>query len=274
MEFKKINAVHKTDPRIPSSLGFMIDADAHFQCQNRFCVSDGVTRDLRNDDEFKVPKSLDEIVKTIRYYPNVFELRRLAEFFCLDFVSSNTKDISIILREINDKLRLYNDRSFKDGINYNGKNRYGVVAAGGIIEDDRLNCFNVSDSNIIVLDKYLDVISKTTDDYSDTEQERNSLIRSLYPDFDWNNNIHRSTFRVLFVNTNTEYSFGVLNGEDKAIHHINYYDFDLSSAEHILAYTDGFKEVIEDKKSREDYFSGKKLILQKEATMIGYKRVK
>lgn len=55
--------------------------------------------------------------------------------------------------------------------------------------------------------------------------------------------------------------------------HINYYNFDIKYANHILAYTDCFKEIMEDDRNRKELLIRNKYKLEKEGTLIRYKKI-
>ena len=267
--------IHVTDSRVPLILSRFIDADSYSQPHNsnRFCVADGVTRDLRNGEVFKYPSSFIDKVKTVIYRPQVSKLKELSDLVTSSFTSSNKTELKEVLSQINSEIKEFNNKNLKFGVDLLGKSLFGVVAAGGIIEEEKLKCFNIADSNIMLLDNLFDEIVKTKDDYTNGEIDRNTSMKNMYPNLDWNDNEYRKTFRSLYINTDLKQSFGTLNGNKEALDHINYYDFNIRYAKYILAYTDGFKEIIEDEKKRKDFFTGEALKLEKEGTLIGYKKI-
>lgn len=279
--FERIDPIHVTDSRIPlpSLIGKFIDCDSYSQNANRFCVADGITRDLTNGDEFKLPKNPNDVLKFLLNYPQLSELRAVANTCTTIFTSSSKTELKEILEQINKSIQFYNDTFLRGDGEFLGRNNFGVTAAGGIIDNNRLTVFNIGDSNIILLDKFCDTIAKTKDDVKENKEKREKyIIEQHYPEIDnidilWHNNEFRSWYRKTFVNTSSIGSFGVLNGEDEALDHINYYDFNLDRVRFILAYTDGFDEIIENKnKTYQLLYKNNKPKLSKEATMVGYKR--
>lgn len=278
--FEQIDPIHVTDSRIPlpSLIGRFIDCDSFHQNDNRFCVADGITRDLTNGDEFKLPRNAKDALKFLLNYPQLSELRAVANTCTTIFTSSNKTELKELLEQINISIRFYNDTFLRGQGQYLGRNNFGVTAAGGIIDNNRLKGFNIGDSNIILLDKFCDTIAKTKDDVKDNKEKREKyIIEEHYPEIDnidvlWHNNEFRSWYRETFINTSAVGSFGALNGDEEALDHINYYDFDLNRVHFILSYTDGFEETMENKNKTYQLLYKKRANLGKEATMVGYKR--
>lgn len=283
--FKRIEPIHVSDSRIPLSsiTGRFIDCDSGAQNGARFCVSDGVTRDLTNGDEFKLPKNIKEIMNILKYYPQISELKEVAKMCTSMFTNSYSLDTKTLLEQINTAIKLYYYRNIigngEKPCDYLGKNYFGVTAAGGIIRGENLEGFNIGDSNIVLLDKYCNEISKSRDNVKDQKEDREKhIIEKYYPnvrniDELWHDKEFRSWFRKTFTNSSSPYSFGVLNGEDKALDFINYYNFDLQKAHFILAYTDGFDEIMDSSAKRYKLLYRKEFKLKKEGTMVGYKRI-
>lgn len=273
VNYEKLDPIHVTDPNVPSILGRFIDADSYSQESESFCVTDGVTRDLRNDDVFGKPSNIREAFNTLRFFPQMSLLRRAAKLCACTFTSSDRAELAEILKQVNCVLRRFNQKNLKHGPNFLGNDLFGVVAAGGVIVGNELRCFNVADSNIMVLDSHFDLIHKTNDDFAKGQHDRHRSMTEIYPDLTWKDNEYRKTFRSLYRNSDIKGSFGTLNGEKEALNHIKYYDFNLEKAKYIVAYTDGFNETMETEKKRKDLLLLKKYKLEKEGTLIRYKKI-
>ena len=276
MNFKSIEPIHKSDNKInfmPFFIKKLVDADSHSINENRFCVSDGVTRDLRNNDEFKFTIDPLTLLKTIRYYPQVFKLKEVSDMCTKTFTSSSITDLEKLLIIINEKIRIFNETHIGKKVDYLGNNLFGLTAAGGIIKDNRLHCFNVADSNIMVLDKFCGIVSRTDDDFTSKISERDKAMKNLCHQLSWSDNQYRADFRSIYRNTDATLSFGTLTGEKKALDHIHYYNFDLTNARYIYAYTDGYIPVMDDFMKRQEFVIKKTYKVDKEATIVGYKRI-
>lgn len=277
--FKKIIDIHQSDSRIPSFLGRYIDCDLSIVNGLRFFVADGVTRDLKNGEEFKIPRTPKEIIDTYKYFPDIDKLQYIVYKVAKGFVLSNEKDIKKLLGIINTEIMDYYKTVIKGPNDYLGKNYLGMTASGGFIEEDSLKAFNIGDSNIILLDKFFDTIYKTRDSVKDLEALRNKDVLKRNPiiaesDYNyWSDRHFRSWYRSQYVNSDNPYSFGVLNGEEKALEKVNYYDWSLKHVNFILSYTDGFDEVLEKKENIRNLTLSKKIKTKKEGTIVGFKRI-
>lgn len=274
--FKSYINLHQTDSRVPSFLGKYIDCDTAFVNGLRFFVADGVTRDFKNGDEFRLPKNFRDIKNLIYNFPDIDKLQYIVKSSAKRFVLSNNSDLKELLENINIEIKNYYDVVIKGPTDYLGKNYLGMTATGGFIKDNRLKAFNIGDSNIVVLDKFYDYIFKTNDsvkDFKDAREddvkERNYFITGSIDEY-WNDRNYRSWFRNRYINTSNEYSFGVLNGEPNALNHINYYDWDIKDAKYIFSYTDGYEEIIENKDKIKKLTKGIKPKIKKEGTIIGF----
>jgi len=272
MAYKLLFQKHETDSRVPTRLGFAIDGDSQMAKDNRFCVADGVTRDFKDGSEFKLPHSLSELHKTLIYYPNILKLKKVSDLCTKLFVTSDNKDLYSLVNEINNEIALVNDFP----CDYLGNDYYGCTAAGGIIEDGYLQMFNVGDSNILLFDNNLDILFRTVDDYTNGTIDRNKYIYSSdMAGKSWSDNSCRAAFRKAFRNTENPGAFTVLTGENVCPSMTHYYSQPLDEAVFILALTDGYLPIVNDKKKLEALLSGKlDDTIGHERTIIGYEKVK
>jgi len=277
-EFKNFIKFHQSDSRLPI-LGRFIDCDAGYFIGNRFCVADGVTRDFKNGDVLRLEISKKCLNNILNYFPHIKELKEVSDLFVKSFTLSNEKKIKKIIEEANHEIMEYYIGKRIGPNDYLGKNYLGITAAGGYIENEVLTAFNIGDSNIVVLDKFLDTIYKTEDLVVKNKEKREQRIEKLYNitdgvDNHWNENEFRQFFRKENINNpSNPYSYGILNGELTALNYVRYYNWPLiKEAMYVFAYTDGYEDVMKNKDGIKKLTLGKKVRTKKESTIIGYRR--
>lgn len=279
MKFKKKYILQKSDAKIRRIPGasYLIDGDSYGLSDEKLIVFDGVTRDFTNGEVLRIPKTLRELSYLMYFFPDMRGLRTVGDLCAVEFINSDEKDLRELVKTINEIPKDYYTTIY-DGIkpDFLGRDYYCFSAAGGAIEEDRLKVFNISDSNITLLSKDLEIVQSTKDNYQYTSELRETVLRNMFPDIEhyWNNDKFRSLYRKLFRNTNNSmHSYGVLNGEEVALDFVNYYDFDLTDVEYILAYTDGYKNIIANPDLRRSILNREKVLPEKEGTLLGMQKV-
>ena len=105
-----------------------------------------------------------------------------------------------------------------------GKDYFSFSATGGTFYGDNLECFNIGDTGIILLDEFLDKIYSTKNDTEEDVQKRNKdIVYICQENFD--SNKCRSNYKSIFRNTGSADAYGSLTGEKAALEHIDYYNF-------------------------------------------------
>lgn len=253
-----------------------LNVDTSFINGFRFCVGSGTKRDLTNGEVLKKIKSLKDYLELKKYPPESEKLRFLIDKVARSFVISNDKDFSKLLETINSEIMDYNSAQISGKTDYLSKDYFGMSVSGGEIKDDRLIAFNIGDSNILVLDKFYDVLYKTKDDVKNFEDRREEDIRERNPfvteniEQYWNDRNFRAWFRHAYINTDNIFAYGSLNGKKEALNHINYYDWYIKNAKYILAYTSGFDEVLKSKNNISKLVKEKKLKTNMNGTLVGF----
>lgn len=245
---------------------------------NKFCVADGVTKDLLNGEVTGYPETMEEIDRVMKNYPNPSGSFDAAKITCDSFVELISKY---------DESQISKDQIFDTVVNVN-KNVWEInkdlkpdyisndlhccTAAGGIITGNTLYCFNVCDSNITVLDENINPIFSTFNDHVSLDD--------YLEDFNWQNKETRQMARRDFRNKHNvingkDLSYGAISGEENVKDYIYTYEVDLSNAKYICAYSDGcepnFSDTEEIKKLINDPESIKNS--GKEKTLIIYEKV-
>jgi len=254
-----------------------LNVDSYFIRDFRFCIASGTRRDLANGECLKKIESLNDYIEFKKFKPASNRLKNIVTKVARNFVISNEEDFSKLLKVINSEIMIYNHSFIGDKTDYLSKDYFGMSACGGEIKGDKLSAFNIGDSNILVLDKFYNILYRTKDDIRLLSNIREEEIRKRVPyitdsiDEHWNNDKEfRVWFRKEYINTDNEFAYGSLNGNEKALEHINYYEWYVKNAKYILAYTGGFEEVLKNENNIVKLIKAKKFKPKINGTLIGF----
>ena len=228
-------------------------------------------KEIYNNTIFEPSKNLLKILYTIKNNPRNKEQKEIGKYTSDYFVNSNNIDIKSVLQSINSQLKEINDKKITNH-DFLGKDYFSFSATGGTFYGDNLECFNIGDTGIILLDEFLDKINSTKNDTEEDVQKRNKDIVYICQE-NFGSNKCRSNYKSIFRNTGSADAYGSLTGEKAALEHIDYYNFSLLSAKYIIAFSKGYKDILENKSNLEELLIKEKKIKPKtEGTIICYKR--
>lgn len=224
---------------------------------NRFCVADGITRDYINGELLHSPRSISDFWYLFWTLYPLLKTKKVSQMVCNEFVDDSTEKLDILINKINNYIKKMNSNH---KIDYLGHDYYACVAAGGLIEADRLIGFNIGDSNIMLLNKHQDKMFLTEDVYTDTFNARVNTITNQLTEKElsvgWDKPHVRRKFREEFRNRPDAIydgqclSYGALTGEEGALPFVRYYEEPLEDAHYILCFTDGYMPYLKDEEKR------------------------
>ncbi len=255
------------------------------QDENIFCVADGVTRDLIDGTTTPYPKNFEEVQKIVDLYPNpsgAFEAAKICGDGFVKYLSEyskndvNEKVIKDIVKKVNEDIWQINKNR---NIDYLKDDLYCTVAVGGIILDDILYCFSIGDCHIMLFDDNLNNVFSTIDGLIDFNNFQKEFLSKN--GLDWSNPIERILIRSSFRNNplikynGMEVSYGVLSGEEDAMHYVNIYKVSLENVKYICAYSDGCEPFFETADKIKETINNPSSIgdIGKEKTLLIYEKI-
>lgn len=270
MVYLPILKEHYFDERFPKLFWKFFALESISNKNSCFCITSGEQRDLKNNKVVEPTKNILKILTYIKNNPKCIEQTEIGKYIAEYFVNSKD-DIKSVLKSINSQLKEINDKN-----NYNrnflGNDFFSFFSTGGIIYNDYLESFNIGDANIILLNEYLDKLYSTKSDTEEKVLKRKNDIVYICQERNDSEKC-RSNYKSIFRNTSSSDSYGSLTGEKSALEHVNYYNFSLTNVKYIVAFTKGYKEILENKKNLEDLIiKEKKIKPLTEGTIICYKR--
>ena len=254
--------------------------DKFYADNQLFCLADGITRDLVDGSSLEYPKTMEEVEKILRKYPNPSGAARAAKDCVNNVVTylkekvDSTGENSVESNDLKKAVEYANSTISKinEGreINYTSEDEYACVSVGGVITEDALKCYFIGDSGIKVLDENYNVLFDTTKYQKESLDVFIKYGQKLFPNtFDWRNTFVRRHIRKVDRNNLTllrmgKNNIGVLNGDEKALNFIYTFNVPLKHAKYIIAYSDGCVDLL---KTREQL---KKVILAPESIKEGF----
>lgn len=237
--------------------------DQFYASENEAIIADGVTRDPIGVDDFS-KYSLKELLAK---YPRPSGATLAAKEICNTF-SKTSGSLKNRLIECNKSVKKLNDKYIVE-CDYLENDYYSSVASCVHIENDILNYAYICDCGVIVYDKFGNIKFQTKND-KEIDSDPYAIV------LPWNlkeTRVHiRKTYRnnLNTVKDGKCISFGVLTGEESAIHFIKEGQIKLSKGDLVLVYSDGFSKFLHDqdfisqiinfeKEKFENYISSKSL---------------
>lgn len=209
-----------------------------------FCVADGITRDPKLPPKFKGKKIED----ALKYYPNPSGAKKVADIFCNDFVTlaKELKNIKAIFTEINSSIANYNNKKI-ELVDYLTDDYFACVACGGYIKNNILYYGYIGDCGLAIFNKDGKLKFQTKNGLADFINFENKYLRKK--DFNWVMPEYRHLIRSEYRNKkkthkNKLISYGALTGEKGAISFINQGKKKLNTGDLVVAYSDGFENII------------------------------
>lgn len=197
------------------------------------------------DDEYGIYLLVDGVSrdKISGIYPNPspsFDVSKLFVEFVYNFLKKNIKnDVEIIdllqdaIRKGNKKIKEYNRK--RDWVNNFLPGTVGIIA---VLQNDKLFFAYIGDCYGVVLNK-----TKTV--FTNCQTEKIAENKGRFSAYEIRNEICNNKLHP--------YSYGVLNGDVRAMDFVIYNKIDIQSSDKILLCSDGFADIINDISDEELY---------------------
>ena len=254
--------------------------------KNAFCIADGITRELVTGKPLKYPTTKEEALEILKDYPNPSGATLAAKTCAEKFISYISKrDVSKmstdiiykVMKAVNKDISKINEGR---KIDYLVNDEYACCAVGGVFQDEVLYAFAVGDCKMMLLDENLDIVADTSsstayNDYKD------SYKMKCFRNADWMTNkefrvyIRKTMRNNIWYKLLKRHTFGVLNGDTKALYFIERYKFDLSKVKYILAFSDGCVDCLQTKEQIASVLENPEHVGEErhEKTLIIYERI-
>jgi len=227
----------------PSEDSYSIDE------KNRiFSVADGVTR----DPLLYLPDitTLGGKLKFARSYPKQSPAKMSADIFCnvfpivlSDFRDKDENAVRVAFGESNKKIGEWNKNNIPCP-NYLLNDFAGCVSAGVSIEKGVINWGYLTDCGVTIFDKNGDIRFRTENQGPD-KYDKNIRKDKRLTGLDWRNPRAREVIRKYYRNNpKEENSFGVLTGEETAMHYVRTGRKEIMPEEYLIVYSDGLEPII------------------------------
>jgi len=225
--------------------------------RNAVVVADGVTMDALPYSPNR--KTVSGSVDFFLTYPSPSPSSIVANIFSKKGIDSllsediNEGSISRAFAYANDCVAAYNQLG-GFGTHFGRNDFAGCVGSMALVDNLNLYWGYICDSGLAVLDDSLNVKFKTENDGDRDSSRRcnHPLVKGL----DRRDSEVRHLIKDLFRNRpKREFSYGVINGEEGAMHYVRSGVFPLSVDDRVLVYSDGAEEVLFDGNSLCDVYS-------------------
>ncbi|MFH1307654.1 MAG: hypothetical protein ABIH72_02275 [archaeon] len=212
-------------------------------------VADGVTRDPMT----YLPGTSDLIGKIIFAvdYPRPSPASEISEKFCAEFpltmssfLNQTTSAINTSFNFINNKIiKKYNQQAFPKP-DFITKDLAGCVAAGVAVLQNHINWGYICDSGVALFDSHGNLIEKTK------SEDPHRLDKIIWEDHiikgkSWREPEVRARIRSYYRNNpSNPNSYGVLTGQEQAMHYVRTGTYEFKPGQLVIAYTDGVSDII------------------------------
>lgn len=253
-----------------------------------FAVADGVTR-----DPYRVLPDIKTLVGKIKFslgYPRPSPAKIAADIFTETFhlvlrdyilPNRNEKAIRTAFEETNRRIGGWNSQNMQNP-DYVLKDFAGCVASGISLNQELVYLGFLTDCGVAIFDENGNLRFRTENqgpDKHDTYIWQDKRLNGI----GWRNPEARKIIRRDYRNKpSEEHSFGVLTGEETAMHYVRTAREELKPGEYLFVYTDGLEPIIfsgefADKLKQGDFKGLKRLCKQRvrtEGTLVYYSQVK
>ena len=259
-------------------------AEDYFEVRpNMFCIADGVTRDTIYGESVPYPETEEEVIKWVKEYPKTSGAYETAKICVQNYIKLmleckevNRENMFEILKEVNNKIWEINEGR---KIDYLKEDLYGCVAVGGYFDDKYLYAFSIGDCHIKAFDENFNLKFETINNHTNFEKYLSEVYMKKYK-YNWNDPKDRVMVRRDYRNkpdvkyNGKEVSFGVLTGEEQAMHYIDIYKIDTLNIKYICAYSDGCEPFFDSKESIDEIICYPQIVEKegKERTLIIYEK--
>jgi len=229
-------------------ISFIPKEDSFNFDENTFAVADGVTRD---------PLEYLPDIKTLKgklafawNYKRPSPAKVAADLFCItsthvlkDFDIKDKTAITEAFEISNNKIKEYNNLTFDD-IDYLTNDFAGCVASLAVKNKEYVHFGFISDCGVAIFDEKGNLKFRTEDE-GPLKYKKERWSSEQMKRLSWENPEARIITRRDFRNNpENPYSFGVLTGEDTAMHYVKIRTQEIRPSEHLIVYTDGLEDVI------------------------------
>lgn len=236
--------------RFPTEDSYSID-----KLNEVFAVADGVTRDCTNGQI--AGRSFSGFVHTFCYYPRPSPAKLAADLFCLyvprflrDFSLKDENSIRKSIAHFNEGLKRVNDSLELSSaeVNYLEKDFAGCVASVSALQflgtQRVVNYGFICDCGVAFFNSNGELLFKTPDECPHRLEQRISEDEEVRGK-SWKDSEMRVRTRSYYRNNpSNPNSYGVLTGEETAMHYVKTGVREVSPGDFCLTYSDGVEPII------------------------------